>query len=65
MKTELIQIRVTPAEKAMLVKLAAAAGVTVSGYLVGMALGDRLGEILSTEVQRRLWDAERKRYDVE
>lgn len=41
-KTELIRVRVTPEEKRVLVAAAAAAGLTLSGYL----LGDKLGQIM-------------------
>ena len=37
-RTESINIRVTPEEKAALKKLAAAAGMTLTGFLVGEAL---------------------------
>ena len=43
-RTEYIGIRVTPEEKAALKKLAAAAGLTITDYLLGEALGDKLGE---------------------
>lgn len=41
-KTELIRVRVTPEEKRVLVAAAAAAGLTLSGYL----LGDKLGQMM-------------------
>ena len=43
-RTEYIGIRVTPEEKEALKALAAAAGVTITGFLLGEALGDKLGE---------------------
>jgi len=43
-RTEYIGIRVTPEEKYLLKKLAAAAGVSLTGYLLGSAIGDKLGE---------------------
>lgn len=43
-RTEYIGIRVTPEEKAAITKLAKAAGVTLTGFLVGQALGDSLGK---------------------
>lgn len=43
-RTEYIGIRVTPEEKEAIRKLAAAAGVSLTGFLVGRALGDKLGE---------------------
>lgn len=45
-RTESINIRVTPEEKAALKKLAAAAGMTLTGFLVGEALGEKLGDAL-------------------
>ena len=45
-RTESISIRVTPEEKAALKKLAAAAGMTLTGFLVGEALGERLGDAI-------------------
>lgn len=43
-RTEYIGIRVTPEEKEAIRRLAAAAGVSLTGFLVGCALGDKLGE---------------------
>lgn len=43
-RTEYIGIRVTPEEKALLKKLAAAAGMTSTGYLLGEALGEKLAD---------------------
>lgn len=43
-RTEYIGIRVTPEEKELLKKMAAAAGVSLTGFLVGSAIGDKLGE---------------------
>lgn len=45
-RTESISIRVTPEEKAALKKLAAAAGMTLTGFLVGEALGEKLGDAI-------------------
>lgn len=41
-RTEYIGIRVTPEEKETIKKYAAAAGVTLTGYLIGQALGNKL-----------------------
>lgn len=41
-RTEYIGIRVTPEEKKAIREMAAAAGVSITGFLVGMALGDKL-----------------------
>ena len=43
-RTEYIGIRVTPEEKAALKQAAAAAGVTITAFLLGQALGDKLGD---------------------
>lgn len=45
-RTEYIGIRVTPEEKELIAKLAKAAGVTITGFLVGTALGDKLGDAI-------------------
>lgn len=46
-RTEYIGIRVTPEEKAMLKKLAAAAGMTITGYLLGEALGGKIADSIT------------------
>ena len=46
-RTECINIRVTPEEKAALKKLAAAAGMTLTGFLLGDAI------IASKEVRKK------------
>lgn len=43
-RTEYIGIRVTPEEKELLKSLAATAGVSLTSFLVGTAIGDKLGE---------------------
>ena len=43
-RTEYIGIRVTPEEKEALKKLAAAAGVTITSYLLGKSLGGHLAD---------------------
>lgn len=43
-KTERLEIRLTPDEKSTLFKLAKIAGVSVSAYILGEALGDMLGQ---------------------
>jgi uncharacterized protein (DUF1778 family) len=43
-KSEVLQIRLSPAEKETLKTLAAAAGVSVAGYILGSALGDAIGQ---------------------
>lgn len=45
-RTEFVQIRVTPAEKEQLKALAVAAGVSVTGYILGRALGDAIGQTI-------------------
>lgn len=43
-KSEVLQIRLSPAEKETLKTLAAAAGMSVAGYILGSALGDVIGQ---------------------
>lgn len=45
-RTERLEIRMTVEEKETLKKLAAAAGVTMAGYLIGNALGDAIGQTI-------------------
>ena len=45
-RTENINLRVTPAEKEKLKALALAAGVSVTGYVLGCALGDAIGQVM-------------------
>lgn len=54
-RTESINIRVTPKEKAALKKLAAAAGMTLTGFLLGEALGEKIGDaiISSREAKKK------------
>ena len=53
-RTESINIRVTPEEKAAL-KFAAAAGMTLTGFLLGEALGEKLGDAIlkNKEVKKK------------
>lgn len=51
-RTEYIGIRVTPEEKEAIKKYAAAAGVTLTGYLIGKALGDKFLETLLADKKR-------------
>ena len=43
-RTEYIGIRVTPAEKEQIKNLASLAGLSITGFLVGNALGDAIGQ---------------------
>ena len=52
-RTEFVQIRVTPAEKEQLKALAVAAGVSVTGYILGRALGDAIGQTILKGFDRR------------
>ena len=45
-RTESNNNRETPHEKTALKKLAAAAGMTLTGFLVGEALGEKLGDAI-------------------
>lgn len=52
-KTEVVQIRLTPAEKETLRKLAGYAGLSISGYLLGKALGDAIGQTIIEGFDRK------------
>lgn len=53
-RTEYIGIRVTPEEKEAIVTLAKAAGVTITGFLLGGVLGSKIGDaIVDKEVKKR------------
>lgn len=41
-----VNIKVSKEEKAQLQALATAAGLTVGGYLLGLALGEKLGNLM-------------------
>lgn len=51
-RTEYIGIRVTPEEKEALKKLAAAAGLSITGFLIGQALGDKAGKAILDHKQK-------------
>lgn len=44
--SEIVNIRVTPEEKQLLVKKAAKLGMSVSGFLLWEALGEELGQAI-------------------
>lgn len=52
-RTEYIGIRVTPEEKEAIVKLAKAAGATITGYIVGKSLGDAFGEAIVSGTNKK------------
>lgn len=52
-RTENVNIRVTPAEKEKLKALALAAGVSVTGYVLGCALGDAIGQTMLDGFDRK------------
>ena len=52
-RTEYIGIRVTPEEKEAIVKLAKAAGVSITGYIIGKSLGDALGEVIVSGMNKK------------
>lgn len=52
-RTEYIGIRVTPEEKEAIVKLAKAAGVSITGYIIGRSLGDALGEAIVSGMNKK------------
>lgn len=45
-KTDYIGIRVTPEEKKAIFENAAALGLSVSAFLIGLAAGDKVGKII-------------------
>ena len=51
-RTEYIGIRVTPEEKEALKKMAAAAGMTLTAFLVGNAMGDALCKTLEKTLKK-------------
>lgn len=52
-RTENVNIRVTPAEKEQLKRLAIAAGVSVTGYILGRALGDAIGQTILAGFEKK------------
>lgn len=52
-RTEYIGIRVTPEEKKQITALAKAAGVTITGFLVGAAIGDKIGDVIVKEMEAK------------
>lgn len=45
-KTEVVRFRCTPEQKEQIKALALTLGISVSELLLGMALGDKLGQII-------------------
>lgn len=45
-KTDYIGIRVTPEEKKAIFENAAALGLSVSAFLIGLAAGDKVGQMI-------------------
>lgn len=52
-KTDTINLRVSPAEKEQLKTLAAAAGLSLSAFLLSMALGDKIGQMIIDGFDKR------------
>ena len=52
-RTEYIGIRVTPEEKEALKKAAATAGLSITAYLIGEALGDKLGKTIVDKIKNK------------
>lgn len=52
-RTETLSMRLTPEEKTKLKELAAAAGLSVTGFLVGKALGDAIGQMVEDGFRKR------------
>ena len=51
-KSARIDLRVTPDEKAAIGKLAAAAGLTVAEFLLSVALGQKIGDVILSKQQK-------------
>lgn len=52
-RTEFIGIRVTPEEKEVLKKAAAAAGLTLTAYLLGNAIGESAGKAYIDKLSKK------------
>lgn len=52
-RTDNITIRVTPAEKEQIKTAAAALGLSVTAFLVSMALGDKIGQMMIDGFERK------------
>ena len=52
-RTENVNIRVTPAETEQRKRLAVAAGVSVTGYILGRALGDAIGQTILAGFEKK------------
>lgn len=48
-RSVMLSLRVTPAEKVAITQAASVAGLTVTAYLVGLALGDQFGGLIKGE----------------
>ena len=56
-----IDLRVSSEEKQKIVALASAAGLTVSAYLIGLALGDKFGQVIVDSVHAKTGSGKRKK----
>lgn len=45
-RTEFVGLRCTPEQKEQLKALAAAAGLSISGFILGECLGDKIGQMI-------------------
>lgn len=52
-RTENVNLRVTPEEKRMLKLQAAALGMTVTSYLIGLALGTIAGGVAASQQNKK------------
>lgn len=52
-KTEVLQIRLTPAEKEQLKAAAMMAGLSVSGFILGKTLGEAIGQTIIDGFDRK------------
>lgn len=60
-RSERIHIRVTPAEKAMLLDKAAKAGLTITGFVLWETIGEQLGQCILDGFQATSNTSKRKK----
>lgn len=52
-RTEFIGLRVTPEEKEALKKLASIAGLSLTGFLIGKALGEKTADAILASLDKK------------
>lgn len=55
-----IYFRVSSEEKEKIAALASAAGLTISAYLLGLALGDKIGQVIVDSVHAKTGSGKKK-----